>query len=64
VGTVGRSQQQTQGQEHQATSSEALIAFVRLLARRAAHEAFVSAQPAVASKLDHSEPEDNHEAED
>ena len=62
MGTTAHDQQQTQNQGHQATSPEALIEVVRLLARRAAIEAFALAQPA-ASEPDNPEPEDSREVE-
>lgn len=64
MGTTAHDQQQTQTLRHQANSPGALIEFVRLLARQAAREAFARAELAAASESDHSEPEDNHEAED
>jgi hypothetical protein len=63
VGTTAHDQQQTPTLRHQANSPGALIEFVRLLARQAACEAFVTTQPAVASEPDLIEPEDSHEAQ-
>jgi hypothetical protein len=60
MGTTARDQQQTQDQEHQTTSPEALIGVVRLLTRQAAFEAFAVSSSAPSRIL--LKPEDTREA--
>jgi hypothetical protein len=62
VGKTKNTEPTPRSHEKPASSPAALVAFIRLLARYAAHEAFASAEPALASKSDHSELEDSHEA--
>jgi len=57
VGKTAKREPATPSHEEPASSSAALVAIVRLMARHAAHEAFVVAQPASASEPDHSQPE-------
>ncbi len=64
MGTTAKLERTSRSDEEPVSSPAALVTIVRLLARQAAHEAFASDKPAVASKSDHSELEDNHEAED
>ncbi len=64
MGTTANPEPTPRSDKEPVSSPAALVTIVRLLARQAAHEAFASAEPAVASKSDHSELEDNHEAED
>jgi hypothetical protein len=61
VGKTANREPATPSLEEPASSPASLVAFVRLLARHAAHEAFATAQSASASEPDHPEPEDNHE---
>ncbi|MBQ0819613.1 hypothetical protein KBI52_05185 [Microvirga sp. HBU67558] len=63
MGKTANREPATRSHEEPASSPVALIAFVRLLARHAAHEAFATAEPAVPSEHDHPEPEDTFEAE-
>lgn len=63
MGKTAHPEPTTRSDEEPVSSLAALVAFVRLLARHAAHEAFASAEPAVASKFDHSEQEDTDDAE-
>ena len=63
MGKTANPEPTTRSHEEPVSSPAALVAFVRLLARRAAQDAFTSAEPAVASESDYPEPEDTHEAE-
>jgi hypothetical protein len=61
VGKLANPEPTTRSHEEPASP---LVAFVRLLARQMAHDAFATAQSASASEPNQIEPEDTCEAED
>lgn len=63
MGKTANREPATPAHETPAPAPAALIALARLLARHAAHDALASAQPAAASEIDQSEPEDTREDE-